>query len=92
LAEHAAGGGAVYIEQIIFASITSGNHVGLPLYGKAYVADEAFIEDLVSHVAVIDGTLRFAHDAGARSRGRRVGHARMLQAIAKNEGMENVIR
>src|SRR5260370_37839718 len=67
VAEHAAGGRAVYVEHISVASERSGDHEGLSVNHEADVAEETFVEDLVDGVAVVNRPLRFAHYARARS-------------------------
>ena len=65
IAQRAACGGAVEIKKIVDARIHCGNDVRLFVSSETDVADEAFIENFIDSSGIVNGALRFAHDARA---------------------------
>src|SRR5271169_1876079 len=61
IAQHAAGGGAVDVQNVSVASKGCGDDEGLAVDNEADMAKESFIEDLIDGVAVVYRALRFAH-------------------------------
>ncbi len=71
LAQHAAGGGAVNVEAVVFAAVGSWNDEGLAVDGEADVAEEAFVENAVGGFTIVNGAMGFADQTGPR--GGRIG-------------------
>src|SRR5437868_12288570 len=74
LLQGTAGGGAVNIELVARSAIGRGNDISLAVSGKADVANESFIEDFVSDLAIVDTELWFACDASTGSGSVGLGH------------------
>jgi hypothetical protein len=80
VAQHAAGGGAVEIELVAFASEERGNDHGLAVDDESDVADEGFVEDRIDGVAIVVAAFGESADTGAL--GRREGHG---ERVAKRD-------
>ena len=55
------------VENVPLATVGGWDHIGLVVGGKADVTDEAFVENAIRCVAVVDGQLGFAGNTRARS-------------------------
>src|SRR5262249_2529912 len=66
VAKHAARGGAVDVKVISYAAVAGRDHKRLSIHLKPNVTDKAFVEDLVSNIAIVDATLRLADNPRAR--------------------------
>ena len=60
LAQHAAGRRSVDVKIPVFAAVRCRDHKRLAIDQKSYVADEAFVEDTVRGLAIINSTFGFA--------------------------------
>src|SRR5215469_4980501 len=76
-AQHAAGGGTVEIKIVADAGEHRGDDEWLAIGGEANVANEGFVENVINGVAIVDGTMRFAHDPSAASDGKRILHGNL---------------
>src|SRR5580700_3016147 len=84
VAQHAACGGAVNIEVRVFASVGRGNYEGLAVDDEANVAEEAFVENAVSGLAIVNRAMSFADDTSPRAG--RVGLGHWKKSSGKRQG------
>src|SRR5690348_7265308 len=62
------------IEIVAGAAISSGDYEGMSIGNESHMANETFIENLVSLGAIVHSALRFAHQSGAWCRSLVVRH------------------
>src|SRR5690348_13474911 len=67
IAQHPAGRRTVHIQHLAVASIGGWNDVRLSVNRETNVAEEAFVENLVDSVAIVNAAVGFTDDTRPRS-------------------------
>ena len=79
------------VQRIADTAVAGGDHEGLAVLRETDVADEAFIENFVGCLAVVDAAFVLANHTGALGGSLLLGHRVESPGIVKSERQEGLV-